>query len=158
MSGDSLPFAWVLVTERCAVVGVVVFLLLWCNLKILNIGGIPVFIFLEVAIILIVVISRVRLPVSRKSGSQSLFGFLPVEHCEPVRWKLLQGTTNIRAPRRGTLLTTCPFTNSAFGFPTCLVFKLRLEKTQNLVSTNVPDVIESLRASCSGIGMVRPKW
>ena len=52
------------------------------------------------------------------------------------------------------LLTTCPFTNSAFGFPTRLVFKLRLEKTQNLVSTKVPDVIESLRASCNGIGMV----
>ena len=52
------------------------------------------------------------------------------------------------------LLTTCPFTNIAFGFPTCLVFKLRLEKAQNLVSTNVPDVIESLRASCSGTGVV----
>ena len=30
----------------------------------------------------------------------------------------------------------------------------RLEKAQNLVSTKVPEVIESLRASCNGIGMV----
>jgi len=28
-----------------------------------------------------------------------------------------------------------------------------LEKTQNLVSMNVPEVIESLRASCNGFGM-----
>ena len=49
---------------------------------------------------------------------------------------------------------TCPLTKSAFGSPTHLAFELRLEKTQNLVSTNVPDVIESLRASCNGIGMV----
>jgi len=51
------------------------------------------------------------------------------------------------------LLTTCPFTNSAFGSPTRPNFELRLEKTQNLVSTNVPEVIESLKASCNGIGM-----
>jgi hypothetical protein len=42
---------------------------------------------------------------------------------------------------------------SAFGFTTRHVFELRLEKTQNLVSTNVPEVIESLNASCNGIGM-----
>ena len=29
-----------------------------------------------------------------------------------------------------------------------------MEKTQNLASTNVPEVIESLRASCNGIGIV----
>ena len=60
---------------------------------------------------------------------------------------------NIRAPRRGAVLTTCPFTNSAFGSPTRPGFELRLEKTQNLVSMKVPEVIESLRASCNGIGM-----
>ena len=32
-------------------------------------------------------------------------------------------------------------------------FDVRLEKSQNLVSTNDPDVIESLRASCNGIGI-----
>ena len=30
----------------------------------------------------------------------------------------------------------------------------RLEKTQNLVSTNVPEVIESFKASCNGNGIV----
>jgi len=34
---------------------------------------------------------------------------------------------------------------------------MRLEKTQNLVSTNVPEVIELLRASCNGVGMVMAK-
>ena len=33
----------------------------------------------------------------------------------------------------------------------------RLEKTQNLASTNVPEVIESLRASCSGNGIAMVK-
>jgi len=28
-----------------------------------------------------------------------------------------------------------------------------LEKTQNLVSMNVPEVIESFKASCNGVGM-----
>lgn len=65
--------------------------------------------------------------------------------------------TNVRASSRGTLLTTCPFTNSAFGSPTRPAFELRLEKTQNLVSINVPDVIESLRASCTGSGMSMTK-
>ena len=51
-------------------------------------------------------------------------------------------------------LTTCPLAKSAFGSPIRPDFCPRLEKTQNLVSTNVPDVIESLRASCSGSGMV----
>ena len=36
----------------------------------------------------------------------------------------------------------------------CPGFDVRLEKSQNLVSTNDPEVIESLRASCSGIGTV----
>ena len=31
---------------------------------------------------------------------------------------------------------------------------VRFEKSQNLVSTKVPEVIESLRASCSGNGIV----
>jgi hypothetical protein len=51
-------------------------------------------------------------------------------------------------------LATCPLTKSAFGFATRPGFELRLEKTQHLVSTNVPEVIESLKASCNGIGMV----
>ena len=33
----------------------------------------------------------------------------------------------------------------------------RFEKTQNLVSTNVPEVIESLRASCNENGIVMAK-
>ena len=32
-------------------------------------------------------------------------------------------------------------------------FDVRLEKSQNLVSTNDPEVIESFKASCNGIGM-----
>ena len=63
------------------------------------------------------------------------------------------GKTGVRAPSRWTLLITCPFTNSAFGSPTRPAFELRLEKTQNLVSINVPDVMESLRASCTGNGI-----
>ena len=51
----------------------------------------------------------------------------------------------------------CPFTNSAFGSPTRPAFVLRLEKIQNLVSINVPEVIESLKASCNGIGMAAMK-
>ena len=47
---------------------------------------------------------------------------------------------------------TCPLTKRAFGSPARPDLDPRLEKTQNLVSTNVPEVIESLRASCSGIG------
>jgi len=31
---------------------------------------------------------------------------------------------------------------------------VRFEKSQNLVSTKVPEVIESLRASCSGNGIL----
>jgi hypothetical protein len=46
---------------------------------------------------------------------------------------------------------------SAFGFPTRPALDLRLEKTQNLVSMNVPEVIESLRAFCNGVGMVMAK-
>ena len=62
-----------------------------------------------------------------------------------------------QAPSRGTRLATLSFTKSAFGPPTRPGLELRLEKTQNLVSTNVPDVIESLRASCNGIGIVMAK-
>ena len=36
-------------------------------------------------------------------------------------------------------------------------FDVRLEKSQNFVSTNDPEVIESLRASCSAIGTVMSK-
>ena len=43
---------------------------------------------------------------------------------------------------------------SAFGSPMRPDLDPRLEKAQNLVSTKVPEVIESLRASCNGIGMV----
>ena len=42
---------------------------------------------------------------------------------------------------------------SAFGSPTRPDLDPRLEKTQNLVSMKVPEVIESLRASCNGVGM-----
>jgi len=31
---------------------------------------------------------------------------------------------------------------------------VRFEKSQNLLSTKVPEVIESLRASCSGSGII----
>ena len=60
---------------------------------------------------------------------------------------------NIQAPRRGTLLTTFPLTKRAFGSPTRPDLELRFEKTQNLVSMNVPEVIESRRASCNGVEM-----
>ena len=46
---------------------------------------------------------------------------------------------------------------SAFGSPTRPGLDPRLEKTQNLVSTNVPEVIESFRASCNGNGIVMAK-
>ena len=46
---------------------------------------------------------------------------------------------------------------SGFGSPMRPGLDPRFEKSQNLVSTKVPEVIESLRASCSGnrIVMVR---
>lgn len=47
----------------------------------------------------------------------------------------------------------CPLTKSAFGSPTHADLSPRLERIQNLVSTNVPEVIESFRASCNRIGM-----
>jgi len=43
---------------------------------------------------------------------------------------------------------------SGFGSPTRPSLDVRFEKSQNLVSTKVPEVIESLRASCSGSGIV----
>jgi hypothetical protein len=43
---------------------------------------------------------------------------------------------------------------SAFGSPMRSGLDPRFEKTQNLVSTKVPEVIESLRASCNGNGIV----
>ena len=42
---------------------------------------------------------------------------------------------------------------SAFGSPMRSDLDPRFEKAQNLVSTNVPEVIESLRASCNGNGI-----
>ena len=48
----------------------------------------------------------------------------------------------------------CPLTKSGFGSPTCPGLDARFEKSQNLVSTKVPEVIESLRASCSGNGIL----
>ena len=59
-----------------------------------------------------------------------------------------------REASRGTRFTTCPLTKSAFGSPTRSDLDPRFEKTQNLASTNVPEVIESLRASCNGNGIV----
>ena len=47
-----------------------------------------------------------------------------------------------------------PLTKSAFGSPICPGLDVRFEKSQNLVSTKVPEVIESLRASCNGNGIV----
>lgn len=58
-----------------------------------------------------------------------------------------------QAPSRGMRLATCSLTKSAFGPLTCPGLDPRLEKTQNWVSTKVPDVIESLRAPCKGIGI-----
>ena len=58
---------------------------------------------------------------------------------------------------RGTRFATCPLTKSAFGCPTWPGLDPRLEKIQNLVSTNVPEVIESLKASCNGSGIVMAK-
>ena len=62
-------------------------------------------------------------------------------------------TLNAREASRGTRLTTCPLTKSAFGSPTRPGSDVRFEKSQNLVSTKVPEVIESLRASCNGNGI-----
>ena len=61
---------------------------------------------------------------------------------------------NAQEARRGTRFTTCPLTKSGFGSPTHPGLDARFEKSQNLVSTKVPEVIESLRASCSGNGIV----
>jgi len=52
---------------------------------------------------------------------------------------------------------TFSWTKSAFGFPTRPGLDARFESTRNLVSTNVPVVIESIRASCNGNGMVKVK-
>ena len=54
-------------------------------------------------------------------------------------------------------LAMCPLTKSGFGSPTRPCLDVRFEKSQNLVSTNVPKVIESLRASCNGNGIVMVK-
>ena len=59
----------------------------------------------------------------------------------------------VRAPSRGTRLATRSLTKRAFGPPTRPKLGLRFEKTQNFVSTNDPEVVESRRASCNGIGM-----
>ena len=56
-------------------------------------------------------------------------------------------------PSRDTRFTTCPLTKCAFGSPTRPDLDLRLEKAQNLVSTNVPEAIESLRDSCNRSGI-----
>jgi hypothetical protein len=58
---------------------------------------------------------------------------------------------------RGTRLATCPLTKSALGSSMRSGLDPRFEKTQNLVSTKVPEVIESLRASCNGNGIVMAK-
>ena len=64
---------------------------------------------------------------------------------------------NAREASRGMRLVMCPLTKSGFGSPTRPGLDVRFEKSQNLVSTNVPEVIESLRASCSGNGIVMVK-
>jgi len=43
---------------------------------------------------------------------------------------------------------------SGFGSPMHPDLATRFEKSQNLVSTKVPEVIESLSASCSGNGIL----
>jgi hypothetical protein len=58
---------------------------------------------------------------------------------------------------RGTRFATCPLTKSALGSSMRSGLDPRFEKTQNLVSTKVPEVIESLRASCNGDGIVMAK-
>ena len=60
--------------------------------------------------------------------------------------------TAVREARSGTRFATCPLTKSGFGSPMRPGLDVRFEKSQNLVSTKVPEVIESLRASCSGNG------
>jgi len=61
---------------------------------------------------------------------------------------------NAREASRGTRFATCSLTKSAFGSPTRPgLLDARFENTQNLVSTNVPEVIESPRASCNGNGI-----
>ena len=65
-----------------------------------------------------------------------------------------QGEMAVLATRCGTRFATCSLTKSAFGTPTRPGADRRLEKSQNLVSTNDPEVIESLKASCNGTGMV----
>ena len=59
-----------------------------------------------------------------------------------------------REASRGMRFATCPLMKSAFGSLICPGLDPRLERTQNLVSTNVPEVIESLSASCNGNGIV----
>jgi hypothetical protein len=69
----------------------------------------------------------------------------------------LEAEDDAREERRGTRFATCPFTKSAFGSPVRPSLDPCFEKTQNLVSTKVPEVIESLRASCNGSGIVMVK-
>jgi hypothetical protein len=66
-------------------------------------------------------------------------------------------TEDAQEARRGMRFATCPLTKRAFGSSMSSGLDPRFEKTQNLVSTNVPEVIESLRASCSGNGIVMAK-
>ena len=112
-------------------------------------------IFFEVAVVLIVVIARIRSSLCRKSSSQVLLSSSLVEH---YRWVSLSALDRLRITAReasrGTRFATYPLMKSAFGSPTRPGLDPRLEKTQNLVSTNVPEVIESLRASCNGNGIV----
>jgi len=62
--------------------------------------------------------------------------------------------TAVREARRGTRFTTRALTKSGFGSPMRPGLDARFERSQNLVSMKVPEVIESLRASCSGKGIV----
>jgi len=84
------------------------------------------------------------------------FSLVPLSSSTVSKLAQVSQTTevNAREARRGTHLATCPLTKSGFGFPTRPGLDARFEKSQNLVSTKVPEVIESLKASCNGNGIV----
>ena len=61
--------------------------------------------------------------------------------------------TAVRKARHGTRFATCLLTKSGFGSLMHPGLDARFEKSQNLVSTKVLEVIESLRASRHGNGI-----
>ena len=62
----------------------VALLLLWYNFGIFEVGKITIFIFLKVAVTVVVVIAGIRFPVRRKTCSQIFLAFLLVKDYEPV--------------------------------------------------------------------------